>query len=70
MVDNLELSSDYMDNLSLSDNIWICSKEKKSKSLVSSLLMDMDLQSIGINWISKVHSKLMIDKKIDNIKLM
>lgn len=70
MVDNLELSSDYMDNLSLTNNIWICSKEKKSKSLVSSLLMDMDLKSIGINLISKVHNKLMIDKKIDNVKLM
>ena len=70
MVDNLELSSDYMDNLSQTNNIWICSKEKKSKSLVSSLLMDMDLKSFGINLISKVHNQLMIDKKIDNIKLM
>lgn len=70
MVDNLELSSDYMDNLNLTNNIWICSKEKKSKSIISSLLMDMDLKSIGINLISKVHNKLMIDKKIDNVKLM
>jgi signal peptide peptidase SppA len=69
MVDNLELSSDYMDNLNLTNNIWICSKEKKSKSLVSSLLMDMDLKSIGINLISKVHNKLMIDKKINSVKL-
>lgn len=69
MVDNLELSSDYMDNLSLTNNIWICSKEKKSKSLVSSLLMDMDLKSYGINLISKVYNKLMIDKKINSVKL-
>jgi len=69
MVDNLELSSDYMDYLSITNNIWICSKEKKSKSLMNSLLMDVDFKSIGINLISKVHNQLMIDKKINNIKL-
>lgn len=69
MVDCIELSSDYMDNLSQTNNIWICRKEKKSKSLINSLLMDVDLKSIGINLISKVHNQLMIDKKINSIKL-
>lgn len=70
MVDCVELSSDYMDNLSLTNNVWICIKEKKSKSLFNSLSMDMDLKSIGINLISKVHNQFMVDKKINGIKLM
>lgn len=67
MVDKIELSSDYMDNLSQTNNIWICCKEKKS--LTDSLLMDVDLKSVGINLITKIHNQLMINKKINSIKL-
>lgn len=70
MVDNIELSSDYMDHLNLTNNIWICGKEKKSKNIFNSFLTDTNLKSFGMYLTSKVYNHLLIDKKINGVKLM
>jgi hypothetical protein len=67
MVDKLELSFDYMDHLSMSNNIWICYKKKKSNSFLSSFLME-NFTSTLINIVGKFNNQYIIDK--NNIKLM
>ena len=69
MVDELELSSDYLDKLDETNNIWICEKEKKSKSFINSILME-NIKFFGIKIIERIQDKIISDKKINNIKLL
>lgn len=69
MVDKLELTSDYIDRLSTTNDIWICTREKKSKSIINTLLME-NLKLIGIDFIKSLNSHLLVDKKINGIKLI
>lgn len=72
MVDELELSTDYIDKLATFTNVWICTKEDKSMSFITNLLSDNTKMLIP-NIIEKIHNKLtsnIVDKKISSIKLM
>ena len=69
MVDELEISSDYMDRLGISNNIWICEEETKPYSFVNSLLIK-NIPAITIGLIERNYNSLLVDKKINNIKLL
>ncbi len=69
MVDELEMSSDYLNKLCISNNIWICEKEKKSKSFLDTFLIK-STKTFAINIVDKIYNKMILDKKINNVKLM
>ena len=71
MVDELEMSSDYMDRLWITNNIWICEEETKTKYVVGSLLTQ-SISSIGLSLIERFNNinTMCVDKKINNIKLL
>lgn len=69
MVDELGLSSDYMDKLNGTNSIWICEKETKSKSFINSFLTE-NLKIFTINIVEKIYDKIISDKKINSIKLL
>ena len=69
MVDELEISSDYMDRLGISNNIWICEEETKPKSFINSLLME-SIPQITIGLVERFYNSMLVDKKNLNIKLL
>ena len=69
MVDELEMSYDYIDKLEVSNNIWICEEKTKQKSFINSLLMN-SIPGITIGLVERFYNSMLVDKKINNIKLM
>ena len=69
MVDELEMSSDYMDRLVMSNNIWIYESIIKPTPFISSLLME-NTKLFTTNIVEKIYNKIVVDKKINSIKLI
>jgi signal peptide peptidase SppA len=68
MVDEIMMSHDYIDLLEENHNVWYCYTEKNSKSLLNSLLFE-NLKTVGFGLVGYIN-KMVIDKKVDNIKLL
>ena len=70
MVDQIAMGNEFIEELELEQkhNIWICYKEKQSKSLVNSLLYE-NVKNIGIG-LSKYYQHVKTHNQVDNIKLL
>jgi hypothetical protein len=68
MVDQIAMGYEFVEELELKHNIWICYKEKESKSLVNSLLYE-NVKNIGIG-LSKYYQHVKTHNQVDNIKLL
>ena len=69
MVDHIETSYDYIDKLSISNNVWICKRNTKLKSMFD-LLSIQNIVSFGVNLMEIFHNKSTINKKINSVKLL
>ena len=68
MVDQIAMGNEFIEELEQKHNIWICYKEKQSKSLVNSLLYE-NVKNIGIG-LSKYYQHVKTHNQVDNIKLL
>ena len=68
MVDEISMGNEYIDQLDEKSNIWICAKDKKSKSFLNSLL-GSNVRYLT-NSIQNSFNKILLDKQVDNIKLL
>lgn len=69
MVDQIQMSYEFLDELdNHGHNIWICKKEKESKSFLNSLLFGNVSYLIG--GIKTIVENKMIENKFDKIKLI
>ena len=69
MIDKIQMSTDYLDELALQgNNIWVCKKETESKSILNSLLFGNVKYLIG--GIKTMFENNIIDNNVNKIKLI